>query len=108
MLVEVVSSVAAPLLFVVQARLICRLHEVALGMDYLHAHGIMHGDLKVMTCTCFVVAASVGMDQPCPSDGWVAGCVQTSAVVQDKVAQAASFFPQLPCSSVLCHSRSSI
>eukprot|EP00775_Hariotina_reticulata_P008299 gene8299-8484_t len=27
-------------------RLICRLHEVALGMEFLHAQGIMHGDLK--------------------------------------------------------------
>lgn len=30
-----------------QARLVCRLEEVAQGMDYLHSRGIMHSDLKV-------------------------------------------------------------
>jgi len=28
---------------------VCRLHEVALGMDYLHSRGIMHSDLR---CGC--------------------------------------------------------
>eukprot|EP00775_Hariotina_reticulata_P005331 gene5331-5567_t len=28
------------------ARLVCRLQEVARGMEYLHSQGIMHGDLK--------------------------------------------------------------
>jgi len=42
-----------------QARLLRRLQEVALGMDYLHSRGIMHSDLKVHARTTCMPSVSL-------------------------------------------------